>query len=126
MRKFTYILLLIVIIYSFGCAEEVISVNESYNEKKIVLKKGQILNISLNSHPTAGYRWEIIELEEKVLKQEGDVEFKSISDDVGAPCLEIFRFKSVDIDETEILMFYQRSWEEEEPEKVFRLIVETK
>jgi inhibitor of cysteine peptidase len=51
---------------------------------QVELKAGQTLVVSLEGNPTTGYTWEAAELDEQVLRQVGEAEFKPDSDAIGA------------------------------------------
>jgi len=79
--------------------------------RQIEIEKGQSLVITLASNPTTGYRWEVAELEESILRQVGEAEFQPQSDLVGAPGVEILRFETVKAGQTPLKLVYHRPWE---------------
>jgi len=81
--------------------------------REIELGRGESLAITLASNPTTGYRWEVIEVEERVLPPVGESEFRPESDGIGAPGVEIFRFKAMDAGQTTLNLVYHRPWEED-------------
>ena len=52
--------------------------------KSIEVKTGQALNIVLEGNPTTGYIWQVAKIDNAVLKQNGDYEFKADSNLTGA------------------------------------------
>jgi len=64
---------------------------------QVEVKKGQVLAISLESNPTTGYRWEVMKINETMLKQIGDPEFKASQSGevVGGGGVEVLRFEAV-------------------------------
>lgn len=106
-----------------GPAKEV-EVDASANGSQIDLHKGQTLVITLASNPTTGYQWEVIELDESILRQMGEAEFQSESDLPGSGGVEIFRFQAVSAGQAALELVYHRPWEEdEEPLETFSLQV---
>jgi len=88
----------------------------------IELEKGDRINIKLESNPTTGYSW--------ILDGETDTSVVSLFDSkfvqtekeeelVGAGGYEIFTFKAENNGQTEIILTYKRSWEEEELKEEF-------
>jgi inhibitor of cysteine peptidase len=77
-----------------------------------VLEQGKSLVVTLGSNPSTGCRWELVENYDSILKQFGEVEFKS-SDTrdtpmVGAGGWEIFRFKAVSAGQMSLELVYHR------------------
>lgn len=105
---------------------ETVEVNEDNDGGQIELELGRILVVTLESNPSTGYRWELVENNESILKQFGQSEFKpsETSDPpmVGAGGWEIFRFKAVSAGQMTLKLVYHRSWEEGvEPLKTFSI-----
>jgi predicted secreted protein/N-acetylneuraminic acid mutarotase len=106
---------------------ETVDVNEADNGGQVELELGKLLVVTLESNPSTGYRWELIENDESVLKQFGQVEYKpsDTSDPpmVGAAGWEIFRFKAVSTGQMTLELVYHRTWEDVEPLKTFSVQV---
>jgi inhibitor of cysteine peptidase len=95
---------------------------------QVDLAVGQTLVLTLESNPTTGYRWEVVEAEQSVLQQKGEVEFKVDSDldppPPGTGGVEIFRYAAVGAGETRLELGYHRPWEEGvEPLETFSIEV---
>lgn len=117
--------LLAFFVLAAGCrpAKEV-KVDASANGSQVELKKGQTLVITLESNPTTGYSWEVVELEEDILRQMGEPEFQPESEALGAPGVEILRFEATKPGQTALKLVYHRPWEEGvEPLDTFSLQV---
>lgn len=122
------VLILSALIFS-GCgpAREV-KVDANANGSQVELKKGQTLVITLESNPSTGYSWEVVELDESILRQMGEPEFK-VSDPrqpppPGAGGWETWRFQAVKAGQTALKLVYHRPWEEDvEPLETFSLQV---
>jgi len=131
-RREIFAVLLVVLVLLAGCGEgglapaetpepganpggEVVLTAED-NGDQVVLEQGQVLVVSLASNPTTGYGWEVMEVDESILRQEGDPEF--VAPEVGATPLvgaggtETFRFVVKGSGETKLTLAYRRSWEE--------------
>lgn len=86
------------------------------NGRAVVMEPGQDLVISLASNPTTGYRWEVLDVDEAILRQEAEAEF--VAPDTGqtpvagAGGTETFRFRAEGSGETELELVYRRPWEE--------------
>ena len=89
---------------------------------------GQVLVLTLESNPTTGFRWEVLEAKDSVLRQKGEAEFRLVSEldppPLGAGGVEIFRFEAVEAGETRLELVYHRPWEEDvEPVERFSIQV---
>ena len=103
-----------------------VDVNDAGSQ--VELEQAQILVVTLESNPTTGYRWELVENQESILEQMGEAEFKPSETGepplVGAGGWEIFRFKAISAGQMTLQLVYHRSWEEGvEPLKTFSLQV---
>ncbi|MBA7479929.1 hypothetical protein ES707_15370 [subsurface metagenome] len=90
--------------------------------KSFELEKGDRINIKLESNPTTGYEWVlggetdtsvVFLFDSKFVQTEKEEEL------VGAGGYEIFTFKAENSGQTEIILTYKRSWEEEELKEEF-------
>lgn len=93
----------------------------------IELNAGQALVVTLESNPTTGYSWEVSEVDNTVLVQMGEPEFKEASAEgeevVGAGGTETFYFASA-AGETTLTLVYHRPWEEDvDPLEIFSVEV---
>ena len=94
------------------------------NSGQVELYRGQDLVISLDGNPTTGYTWEVTEINAKVLRQVGKIEFQQESELLGASGMQILRFEAVGTGQTSLKLIYHRSWEKGvEPVKIFTLQV---
>jgi len=124
--------LLTLLVLAIGCStSKEVKVVASVSGSQIELKKGQTLVFTLESNPTTGYQWEVIECEESILQQKGKAEFKS-SDTRNPPPsgkggTETFRFDAQSTGKGTLKLVYHRSWEKEvEPLKTFTLQVKVR
>ena len=121
------------IILMFGLLLTALSACGTSNEVKldagddgsqVELKAGQTLIVNLEGNPTTGYTWEAAELDEQVLRQVGEAEFKPETDAIGSGGVQTLRFETVNSGQTTLNLVYHRSWEaEEEPAETFSVQV---
>jgi len=104
-----------------------VNVDDEDDGSQVELELGRILVVTLESNPSTGYRWELVEDNESILKQFGQAEFKSSETSeppiVGAGGWEIFHFKAVSAGQMTLELVYHRSWEDVEPLKAFTIQV---
>ncbi|VVB88714.1 Chagasin family peptidase inhibitor I42 [uncultured archaeon] len=83
------------------------------------LTKGQTLNVTLEANPSTGYSWEVVELNNNILRQIGEPEYQQISNFtsehpvVGAPVMQNFRFEIINTGQTTLKLVYRRPWEKD-------------
>ena len=104
---------------------EEVNVDEDDAGGRVELDQGQVLVVTLESNPSTGYRWEVVEYPESILEQLGEPEYISSGEPVaGAGGWEIFRFKAVIAGRMYLRLIYRRPWEEDvEPVKTFSIDV---
>jgi predicted secreted protein len=106
---------------------ETVDANEADNGGQVELEQGKLLVVTLESNSSTGYRWELIENNESILKQFGQVEYKPAETSeqpmVGAGGWEIFRFKAVSAGQMTLGLAYRRPWEDVESLKTFSIQV---
>ena len=90
-------------------------ISEKDDGGAIELNTGQQLILTLNSNPTTGYSWQVLEIDEAVLRQVGSSEYTqnpAAEQVVGAGGTDTFRFEAVDSGEFKLTLGYARPWEE--------------
>ena len=107
--------------------EETVAVGAAVNGSQVELASGQELEVTLESNPTTGYSWEVVEVDKAVLIQVGDAEFREAPKEdeqmVGVGGTEIFRFEA-STGETSLSLVYHRPWEKDvEPLETFTVQV---
>jgi len=123
----TALLFVVVLMVACTSGEEVDSVeglvmDERNNGGQVELVLGEMVIVRLESNPSTGYGWEIVELDEGVLQQRGGVGFESSVPDNPPPGTggwAIFRFEAVGEGESELRLIYHQSWTEEEPLAIY-------
>ena len=108
-----------------ACGAEKVEVNDAMNGQSVSLKAGDQLVISLESNPTTGFDWELLTLDESVLKLVGEPAFKTDSKLVGASGVKTYTFEAQGSGTAAIKLIYHRSWETDvPPEKEFNLSID--
>jgi inhibitor of cysteine peptidase len=107
------LILLVALTVVAGCRpQQEVKVGIDDNGHEVQLKKSQTLVVTLEANPTTGYSWEVAEpLDEQVLRQLGEPEFKVESDLMGAGGVQILRFEAVNAGKTTLKLVYHRPWE---------------
>ena len=123
----TLLTLLIALTLETGCSPQQQEVKASIDDagREMELKKGQTLVVTLEGNPTIGYSWEVAEpLDEQVLRQAGEAEFKAESEALGAGGVQILRFEAVNAGQITLKLVYHRPWEKDvEPLETYSLQV---
>jgi len=109
-----------------GCGTHGARITAADNGRQIILSSGDMMTLTLESNPTTGYSWQVLAIDNRVLIQDGDPEYKSDSGSdgaVGAGGTETFRFKAVGAGGTSVELGYMRPWEDVPPIETFSLQV---
>jgi len=119
------LLVAVLTLYSPDSVPHEVLLTDTDNGNEIAVKKGQSMVISLESNPTTGYIWELVERpDEQILQQVGKLEFAQESELIGAGGVETIRFDVVGPGLTAIRLEYHRPWETNvSPEKIFYIHV---
>ena len=100
-------------------AEEV-TLTVQDKDTTLTIKSGEVFHIVLEGNITTGYTWEVGELEEALLQQQGEMEYRqpeSSTDSTaeeplaGAPGEFSFSFKALKAGDTELRLIYHRTFE---------------
>jgi inhibitor of cysteine peptidase len=129
-NRFSFIALLTLLIaltVATGCSPQQQEVKAGIDDdgREMQLKKGQTLVVTLEGNPTTGYSWEVAEpLDEQVLRQAGEAEFKPESEALGAGGVQILRFEAVNAGQITLKLVYHRPWEKDvEPLETYSIQV---
>jgi len=109
-----------------GCGTHGTRITAVDNGKQITLQSGDAMTLTLESNLTTGYSWQVLAIDNRVLIQEGDPEYKDATGSdgvVGAGGTQTFRFKAVGAGETSLELGYMRPWEAVPPIKTFSVQV---
>ncbi len=118
-NKFSFIALLTLLLaltLATACSpqQQEVKATTADDGREMQLKKGQTLVVTLEGNPTTGYSWEAAEpLDEQVLRQVGEAEFKAESEALGAGGVQTLRFEAVKAGTTTLKLVYHRPWEED-------------
>jgi inhibitor of cysteine peptidase len=110
-----------------GCGTNGTSLTDADNGKQIIVQSGDTLTLTLVSNPTTGYSWQVLEIDNAVLVQDGDPEYRQSPGAeglVGAGGTETFRFKAIGSGETSLELGYMRPWESVPPIETFTVTVQ--
>ena len=80
-----------------GCGTKGTSFTDADNGKQITVKSGDLVTLALVSNPTTGYSWQVMEIDNAILVQDGEPEYKQSAGSeglVGAGGTETFRLQS--------------------------------
>ena len=123
LRIVVFFSLLLSTLAACGSGNE-IKLDASDDGSQVELNVGKTLAISLEGNPTTGYTWEAADLDDQVLRQVGEPEFKPDSSAIGAGGVQILRFEVVNSGQTSLNLVYRRSWEVDmEPAETFSVQV---
>jgi len=105
-----------------------VNVDEDDNGTQVTLEQGQILVVTLESNPSTGYSWAVVENQDYILEQVGESEFvqpeQSDPPMVGAGGWEVFRLKAISPGQETLELVYRRAWETDaEPANTFSIDV---
>jgi inhibitor of cysteine peptidase len=104
-----------------------VSILWSEIEQSVGLEIGDILEIVLPANPSTGYIWEVGFYNQSVLEPYGEPEFSSASTNLGAEESQKLHFEAIGEGETEVVLVYRRSFEnEDEAQQTFQVQVVVK
>jgi inhibitor of cysteine peptidase len=124
---FISLAVLIVTLAVCSCKAESNVLTEKNNGDSIKLAVDDTVIIKLESNPTTGYGWILDEKTDTSIIAIVDSEYVQSEEGeelVGAGGHEIFTFKALVSGDTDIILNYERSWEEEEePLETFEISI---
>ena len=109
-RLFSLALLLTAFWLLGACGPKVVAVGEEQNESALTMRVGSQLEIELDANPTTGYQWEIVQMDDTILEQDGEQDYQSSSQRTGAGGKTTFRFTAIHIGESKVSLAYRRAW----------------
>ncbi len=130
MKKSMYLIVFVLLIVSLtacGGGGEDVALRAEDAGKEVTLQVGEKIQVTLDSNPTTGYQWDVEDVDESVLKQQGDSVYRAETSNpniVGSGGEETFTFEAVGTGTTTLKLIYHQPWEEGvEPAEVFTLRV---
>ena len=110
------------VIHSLSPGEQQIILNELDAGIEVQLPGDQLLLIELESNPSTGYTWEVLEIDNRLLRLT-DTEFYMSSQEhvtigtplLGAPQTQVLRFAGLDTGMSKLVLAHRRSWERDIP-----------
>jgi len=107
-----------------GCSSKAVNVDDSMNGQTITVNAGATFEVSLAGNPTTGYNWYAANLDETILSQSGEADFKADSSAIGAGGIITNSFKAEATGTTTLTLEYKRAWETDvEPIQLFTITV---
>lgn len=104
-----------------------ISIDASSNGGKVHISVGHSLHIDLDSNPTTGFEWDLIDNSDEDVLREVRHEFKAPEQTeppkVGASGIEVWHFEALKEGTSTISMAYSRPWESVPPTETFAVTV---
>ncbi len=88
---------------------------EQDSGRTLELRAGDRMDLVLFENGTTGFRWEIAAIDETIIRQTGEPEFKRDSDAMGAGGKKTFHFGLVAPGEAVLKLLYRRTWEVDVP-----------
>jgi inhibitor of cysteine peptidase len=95
-----------------------VALTEKDAGRTINLHPGDTLQVTLAGNPSTGFGWYAPSLDTKILKQEGDWEFKSADSSpakVGAPGTLTLKFSTAGSGRTALHLVYHQPWDSKTP-----------
>jgi inhibitor of cysteine peptidase len=93
-----------------------INLSMDYNGRQIELTNGQTFNVTLETNPSTGYSWEVVEFNNSIIQKIGEaVSEPNITEKnmVGAPVMHTFQFEVINTGQTTLKIIYHRIWEKD-------------
>jgi inhibitor of cysteine peptidase len=126
-KRFLLAGLLLVLAACSSAGGNPLMLTEKNDGQNVQMSNGQQLVVTLEGNPTTGYTWEVDTIDQAILKQIGEPEFKASSGALGAGGLMTLQFQAVSQGETPLRLVYHRPWEQGiAPEKTFEVNVVVK
>lgn len=126
MRTTVLITFFMVLALFSGCGARDTLTTASDNGREITLQQGRILSVILESNPTTGYSWQVLQIDNKILAQDGDPEYTQAAGSeglVGAGGTQTYHFKAASTGKVTLVLGYMRPWEDVPPTQTFTLTV---
>ena len=107
-----------------ACGPKIVQVSSAENRSAVELRVGSELVLSLDSSPTGGYQWEVVDGHWGILEPQGETIYESPSPALGVPTKSVFRFRAMRPGESNLQLVYRSPREATLiPEDTFSLMV---
>jgi C1A family cysteine protease len=73
----------------------------------------EALPLVLESNLSTGYRWDVKQMDQGILKQVGDISYEPTSDLMGAPAKQLINVQAAEAAITHLTLIYHRPWEKD-------------
>ena len=100
-----------------------ITIDKTHHGKKIVTKKGDVIQVQLAENQTTGYLWKIILMDDKHLKSM-EKEYEISGEAVGAGGMKTFYLEVIKKGLSELHIALAKTWEKE-PVDTFSVTIES-
>ena len=104
-------------------AWDVVRLDQTADQREIVLRPRQMLEITLPENPTTGFRWEIRTPGTPMCADRGSSFDAPSGGGLGTGGARRFLFEAVQIGVCQFVLVYRRSWEDKPPARTFNLTV---
>lgn len=109
-----------------GCGANSSKFTDANNGQQISVKQGDVITVTLVSNPTTGYSWQVTEIANSIIIQDGEPEYNQSPGSeglVGPGGTETFRFKVIGSGEATLSLGYMRPWESVPPIETFSIVI---
>lgn len=100
-----------------------ITIDTTFNGKKILAKKGDVIKVQLAENPTTGYLWKIKSSDDKHLKIKKE-EYEISGEAIGAGGIRSLHLEVISKGISELLIALGNPWENDSVE-TFRITIES-
>lgn len=123
MRKIWQILLVTIVaaVALSACGNGTVVAGEDMSGSEVSVKKGENVEVKLTGNASTGYSWVVQDLDETILKSNGDPTYKADSDLTGSGGTYTYSFKALETGTTTLKMAYLRTFENNPPAREFEL-----
>lgn len=102
--------------------QPIIILSEEQNGGLVALKIGDSVSVEVDGIPSTGFTWEIDNLDESLLLQQGEIEITQESDRLGGISKYRIFFKAVNSGTGVLRLIYHRPFEKDQPpERVYEI-----
>lgn len=103
-----------------------VSIHWTEIEQGVELNVGDILEVVLPAKPSTGYQWEAAFYNQSVLKPYGESEFSSTDTNLGGEETQTLHMEAIGEGETELVLVYHRTFEENTDQQTYKINVGVK